>query len=315
MRLLLALAMTVVLAATLGPRTASAERLRAAGSRISMDLPKGFMTADRFTGFINETLSASFVVAEMPAEAYAKMVSSLTPEALATRGFRAAKLGRLTRAETHTYVLAEQTEPNTGMVVQKFLLLLSTPDQTILISGNLPKAGAKQLTPQAMEKALVSARIEAAPAPQSDLVAMSYLGSFKPVSTVVGQTRLFARDGAPIGTPEIRNHPIVILAPSLDRQPVPNPEAKAGMALLQTASLTAIDVIETAEVTIDGLKGIALTAKAKDKDSAAPQQVYQVFLPLPAGGFVRFLAITPEAEAAALLPEFKAMAASIQAKR
>jgi hypothetical protein len=307
-RLLSAVVCGVVLTAS----AAMADRQMAAGSRVSMDIPAGFKPAQRFVGFMHEPLSASFLIVEAPAAAFEELKTSLNLEALATRGLTNLKHNKLARNEEHAYVTGIGEGP--GGRYDRHLLVIKFPDLAVLVTGNVPQAAVKagKLSTAAIVKALTSLAVEAQAAQQQDLFVLTELGPFQAAPTKAMQSRLFVQPGAPVGTPAITDHPLFIVAPSIDARAIGDVGLAARTAILSVAGAKIDDITEASDVTIDGLKGVALTATGTTIASGTPLLIYQVLLLLPEGGFFRMIGMTPGAEAATNLPHFKAMAASFK---
>jgi hypothetical protein len=291
---------------------AMAERQMAAGSRVSMDIPAGFKPAQRFVGFMHEPLSASFLIVEAPAAAFDDLKTSLNLEALATRGLTNLKQSKLVRKEEHAYVTGIGEGP--GGRYDRHLLVIKFADLAVLVTGNVPQAAVKsgKLTTAAIVKALTSLAVEAQAAPQPELFTLSDVGPFQAAPTKAMQSRLYVKPGAPVGTPAITDHPMFIVAPSIDARAIGDVGLAARTALLSVAGAKIDDITDASDVIIDGLKGVALTATGTTATSGAPLLVYQVLLPLPEGGFFRMIGMTPGGDAATNLPQFKAMAASFK---
>jgi hypothetical protein len=101
-----------------------------------------------------------------------------------------------------------------------------------------------------------------------------------------------------------------MVAPSLDKRPVGEPE-KLAVALL--ASLPGYKEIKTAEphaIKAGDLDGVEVTAKAIDEDDGAPVRLYQAMLLAKDGGYFRLIGIATEREAPDLEPEFPKIAQS-----
>jgi hypothetical protein len=292
-----------------------AARVRAPGTAISMDLPPGFTPAARFSGFMHEALNASFLIVEMPAAAFNKMKAESGPDVLAARGFLDVKPGQLSLPNEHIYITAEQIHAQTGLRFAKFILVLRGADKTYMVSGNLPKQSVPKLSLAVMQTAMESLRIETDEAPQKDLFTLKLSGDFKLAGSALGQTRMYVRDGAPMGTAEIRKHPMFVVAPSIDQQDVGDLDAAARALLTSTASVKSIEVTTTEPITIDGLKGLVMLARGLDKTDGSEIKLYQVLLPLKGGGFFRLLGLTPAEPADSNIAAFRSMAASFKRTR
>ena len=72
--------------------SAQAELRQAPNSRVAIDLDARFVPSNRFSGFTDEQSGASFIIVEMPPQAYNELKHiGDSPEALATRGLTEAQ--------------------------------------------------------------------------------------------------------------------------------------------------------------------------------------------------------------------------------
>jgi hypothetical protein len=205
--------------------------VQAAGSRVVMDLPGAFQTAPRFVGFFDEKRQISFVISDLPAEAFAKLADGFTPAILAERGFLDPREGVLERKDRYLYRRFAQTSPN-GLV-QKFVLVFANDEATGMVSANVPtpllSSGA--VTERDIEVMLISARLATA---KSELPLVATLGdtaSLKPALTY-GQTQIWTVDGKH-GEPGALSPAIIVAASvSFDGVAKPRQVAAAGLSSL-----------------------------------------------------------------------------------
>ncbi len=284
---------------------------QAPNSRVVLDLPPSYAAAKLYSGFEDTPRGISIVILEAPAEAYAQMANGFTPERLATRGVLDARKENLSRAGPHLYMRGSQRAP-VGLY-EKFFVLFEDDGATVLVSVNVP-ATEMQANPSIVgeiEAILASART-APTAERADLFELTDLASFAQAGTLVGTSKVYTRDGRlePASPDEERS--LFIVAPSIDRRPIPDAEAFARRLLETVSGYTKLSVASAEPVTIDGLAGIRLRAEAEDAKTARPVFLHQTFLPAPGGGYYRMLGIAPASEADATLPEFERLAAGFR---
>ncbi len=284
-------------------------RKQAPGARTSMELPTGFVAADTFSGFTNETLGASLVVLEMPAVAFVQIGSGLTADALASKGITDIQFRKLPRADDHIFLTGEQVAPG-GEVIAKYMLVFRNEDATVLITANLKKKSiaADPRAPGRIEATLASAVIEEKPAPQKDLFTLTYVGDFKRSEAMMGQMRSFMRLDTPFGTPAARAHPLFIVIPPLDRRPVDDVDQTLQRQLSAMTKYSNVEIVTSQALVVDGLRGQAVTATAKERDDGAERSLYAVMLPVPGGGSFTMIGTTPAALHHADMAEFAKMA-------
>ncbi len=299
---------------TLSARAAHAEVQQAPGSRVAIDLPTGFTPARAYSGFENAALSSSFVIMEMPGEAFDQVKAGLTPEALAGKGITKVQLKSLARPDPHVYLSGEQPSPM-GRIA-KFMLVIRDGNASALISGNIPTEAidSGKLTVAAVEAALKSARIASTAMPEKPLFTLTDIGSFKSAGSVAGTAKAYTLDGSLAPPPGAKStgRELFLVAPSLDARPVGDLEAFTKAALLSLAGAKDLKVATFEPVAIGGLKGLASTASGRDTNEDRPLHVYHVVLVNPAGGYYRLVGMTYDADPKPRLAEFERMANSFK---
>jgi hypothetical protein len=268
--------------------------LQAQGSRVIMDLPKAFVPAPRFVGFIDEKRQISFVIADFPAEAMAKMADGFNASKLQERGFLDPREGTLARTDTYIYRRFAQTSPN-GLM-QKFILVFGNGDATGMVSANVPtpllSSGA--VTEREIETMLVSARLATQKLSLPIVATLGDTASLK-LALTYGQTQIWTVDGKS-GASDVMS-PSIILAASATYEPVAKPAQLAAAALTATAGHRNIALIGVpVSVTLGPHNGIELTATADAEKSDEPRALYQFLMPQADGGYIRFIGIAPRAD-------------------
>ncbi|CFX33996.1 exported protein of unknown function [Candidatus Filomicrobium marinum] len=304
-------ALFVVLAASFmfGALQASALPQQALNSRVVLDLPEGFEPSPLFSGFTNENLGVSYVIFETPHEAYDELISGFTAEGLAKRGITSVERGTLPRTDDHIYIRAQQTSP-TG-TYEKFFVVFRTADQSVLVSANVPVEIMRNrtITAEDIERVLSSAKT-AAHLTVRELYRLGYLGEFKRAGTVIGTSTVYTRDGRFEPERKGQSRPVFMIAPSLDKRPVKEPQAFATKLLTSLTGYRQLKLSTPTEVTIGGLEGISIEATAVDATDENPVNLLQILLPAPGGGYYRLLGITPTSQT--LIPEFRRIAQSFE---
>lgn len=282
---------------------------QAPNSRIVLDLPPGYAPSPLFSGFQNETLGVSFIILEAPATEYDKMAQGFSPQELAKRGITDARVASLARNDKHVYMTAKQT--SAAGAYAKYFVLFRTDDQTILVSVNVPAKAIEDgsVKPEEIEQILASARTTEKPAVR-DLFSLSYLGPFKEAGTLVGTSKVYTLDGKlePERTGVTRS--AFMVAPSLDKRPIGDPDKLAVALLASLPGYTNVKPGEPQEVEINGLNGVEVQADAVDEDDGHPIRLYQAMLLGKDGGYYRLIGIATAEDAKRLEPEFPKIAKS-----
>ncbi|MGD9829148.1 MAG: hypothetical protein AB7U66_10510 [Hyphomicrobiaceae bacterium] len=285
---------------------------QAPNSRVALPLPAGYEPSPLFSGFTNEALGVSIVVAEFPGSVYERMAAGFTSEALSKRGIVDVRPGTLIRQGKHIYLRARQT--TAAGRYAKLLLLIEEAGVTALVSVNVPEGVLDDgtATLSGLERALEGARVTASRATAKYTYRLEYLGRFREVATLLGTTKLFSIDGKPRDVTAGAEQPVLIVAPSLDQRPVVDLEATAKRAMSQLETVRDLRVIESRVVRIGGLDGVELTAHARDERANVEIVVYQVLLKGKAGGYFRIVGFYPRTSAPQLLGEMQRIAASFR---
>jgi len=291
------------------PQMAAATPQQAPNSRVVLDLPPDYTPSPLFSGFQNETLGASLVILEAPADEYDKMAQGFTPQELAKRGITDVRQATLPRSDPHIYMRARQTSE--AGTYEKFFVLFHTADQTVLISANVPAKAIEDgsVKPEQMAAILASAKTTEKPAVR-DLFSLSYLGPFKEAGTLVGTSKVYTLDGSLVPERGGATRSAFMVAPSLDKRPLADP-AKLAVALL--ASLPGYKDIKPGApepLKIGDLDGVEVWAHAVDEDDNTPVRLYQAMLLGKDGGYYRLIGIATEADAPKLEAEFPKIAQS-----
>ena len=185
----------------------------------------------------------------------------------------------------------------------KFFVLFRTHDQTILVSVNVPAKEIEDgsVDPDEIARVLAIARTTETPAVR-DLYSLSYLGPFKEAGTLVGTSKVYTLDGRL--EPERRGvtRSAFMVAPSLDKRPVGDPDKLAVALLASLPGYKDVKPEEPHDIKIGDLEGVEVSAQAVDEDDGAPVRLYQAMLLGKDGGYFRLIGIATDKDAGRLEP-------------
>ncbi len=309
-------AVVAVLLATGGVANARAEAYRQPpNSRVAMEIGGRFTASGRFTGFLDETTGTSFVIAEMPAQAYDEVKKLADqPAALASKGIVETRKSTLPgRGGEYVYLTGIQRTPMGDYA--KFLLIMREHDVTAMITANVPMAALKNKTisRKRVERVLRSATVRPRTARTAELFRLGYLGRFREALSLMGTSKAYNLTGRPpeagvnrLGTP------LFIVSPSLDKLEVPDIKAAALKAFRTLGGFRKHEVARESKVTIGNLRGYAITGEGEAIKSGRKTAIYLVMLAGKKGGYFIMVGTAPAEEANAYLPEFRKMAASFK---
>lgn len=305
-------AAVLALAALLGmsaPAVVLATPQQAPNSRVVLDLPAGYTPSPLFSGFQSDATGVSYVILEAPAGEYDKMAQGFTPEELAKRGITDVQKGTLARPDSNVYMRAVQ-KSEAGTYAKHFVLF-RTADQTVLVSVNVPKRALddRSVKVEDIEHVLETAKTTEKPAIRR-LYSLSYLGPFKEAGTLVGTSKVYTLDGRiePERAGETRS--AFMVAPSLDKRPVAEPDKLAVALLTSLPGYKDFKPGETRHIHAGGLDGTEVEAEAVDADDGKPIHLYQAMLVGKDGGYFRLIGIVTPPDVARIGGEFPKIAHS-----
>jgi hypothetical protein len=298
-----------------GPMAAVAKPMQAPGTRVVMDLPEGFKPASRFLGFEHQS-GASIVLLELPGHAFRQMQAALTAKMLASRGI--VDVEPLALGENDPRVALTGRQGTQIGWFHKVMLLIGDPKTTALVTANIPEAAIESgaISRDAVITAVKSTSLAGAAVARKQRYQIADPAPLKFAGTFAGDALLFNQNGT---LPRERTTDALttfVVAGSLDTRPVTGDREAIAMRLLQSLrDLDRLTVPQTGPITIDGLDGIAQTARADyvtEGREPQPIVIYHVVLFEPEGGYVRMIGQAPLAEGRTALADFKRIAASFR---
>lgn len=283
--------------------------------RISLRLGPSFRRSDRFSGFVDDITSTSFVILEFPASAYEQMKSlGENPAALAAQGVTNVEQRQLKeRAGDYVYLTGAQ---KTALVeYAKFFLIFRERGVAAMITVNVPQAALDMhtITVADIEYALTSAAVmeeaDIAPAP----FYLSYLGPFEEDFALTGSTRGYRvkrRNGADGHNGGPLPRPYFLIASSMHKLPAKEIEAEARKAFQSIEMFRSPVEMSVNSVRIAGRRAVEITGEAVDPRSGEMAGLYLVHVARHRGGYFRLAGYCAKAEIDAYLPEFRKIANS-----
>lgn len=293
------------------PASAQASPQQAPNSRVVLDLPAGYTPSPLFSGFQNDELGVSYVIMEAPLAAYDDIKAGFVSTELAKRGLTDTEEGQLNRTGDYVYMRARQK--SAAGTYAKFFVLFRTADQTVLVSVNVPSGALDKgtLTRGDIEKVLAAATTTDKIVVKS-LYTLAYLGPFKEAGAFVGTSRLYTLDGRMEPERKGEHRSILLVAPSLDKRPVPDAEQLAKSLIGSLAGYKDITTGAPRRITAGGLDGVEIEADAVDSAEGKKMRLYQALLKGGDGGYFRIIGIATAADAERLTPEFLKIARSFK---
>jgi hypothetical protein len=248
---------------------------------VSLDPPRGFVTAQRFAGFQNEVKGASIMVTELPGPA-SEMQKGMTREPLASRGMTLLR-SQTVKARGGNAVLIHVSQSASGIDFLKWILIAGDAKQTVMVVGMFPKGAAEMSLP--LKQAVLSATWSGgAGKPQPLEPARPYEGlAFRVDPTPalklagrVGNTLVFTESGS-MG-PGDADQAILVIGGSVSEASIKDVGAFAKERAGRSTQVGTLRNIKGRALTGDGLPGYELLADAQDARTGRDMRMYQLVL-------------------------------------
>ena len=280
-------------------------------SGIKIRHPEGFEKADSFDGFGQAETQSSVLVISL-AGPYSKVTAGLTQEKLKARGWTLHSKEDV-KVDGLPGILIHFEQPAIGKVFLKWSFVSGDEKKTTMVTATFPKSHERELSAR-LKSAVLSARIDrSAPAGVGANLPFTVAPSKKlKLTPVVSNTLGYTKDGViPVKSPK---DPLFMVAPSLGKVVVEDKRQFAERNLRESAGTKELVVKSTDAITIAGLDGYESLAEAEDAKSGTALIVYQVIL-FDEDSFILLKGYVGTELRDEYLPQFKAMARSLQKKK
>ena len=290
---------------------AHAQPVFPSGGAIGLEMPPGWRPAPGFQGFVGPG-GASVLVAEMPAEAFPQLAAGMTPERLATTGFRESSRRPFAVAGREGVLLTGRQRQG-ARDLDRLLLVFPAEGLTGLVTVNLPDASPAALREAEAALGTVTLRVAT---PEARRAALPF--TFEETAGLRLRD-VSAGSGVSLAPPDAARgaaEPTMIIAAALGDAPAVTParrSAAATAALLGLRQYRDVRITATEERVVAGQDGIVIAAEAVDATTGAPLRLMQwIAFPPGAGSTLRAVAEAPAATFDAALPEFERVVASLR---
>jgi hypothetical protein len=283
----------------------AAEPVFPPASRVGIVPPQDMVPSKRFSGFENSEKAAAISFVEMPAEAYAQLVTGLTKDALKRQGLDVTSRESLKFGDkTGVLIAGSMAGPIKG---RKWVLAVKGADMTALLIAQV-QGGEDGYSEAQMRNALKSVSLRGPVSLDEQISALPFRvgdkAGFRPVRVLSGSSVLFTE--GPLDTIKAVEQPIVILAVSLNPSPPPGErrEQFARAALSSNEVLKEISIERSESFRFKGQDWHEIVAKAKDAASGEPIIVMQTIRFEP-DRYVRMVGLTRVEKRDQILPRFR----------
>ncbi|MBY0251309.1 MAG: hypothetical protein K2X54_08000 [Methylobacterium organophilum] len=304
------------LAASLGSAARAGDPVYPAGSRFGFDPPADMSLSRRFSGFERKEGGATVSVVELPANAFAELVSGFTDANLLSQGFAVEKREEVKIGDNEgmLYTGEQPADPGSSApAIRKWILVVGTPTVTgLIIAQALPDAETeasmrKMVTGVTLRPALsLTQQVDALPFRIADMA------GFRPVRVMAGNSVLLT--SGPKDQMQNLEQPILVLAQAV-QQP-PGAEQRDGFARAALVSNQTLKdfVIERAQsYRSNGVDWHEIVARALDQPTNQPVVVMQTIRFAP-DGYIRALGVVRQDQRDGVLAKFRQVVDSVQVK-
>jgi hypothetical protein len=266
----------VFLVITAFPQSKEPQAARVIGTRVSLKPPQEFTPSSQFPGYGLEAFSSSIVVTEIPGPFSEVSAGFSDSSALMKKGMSA-----LNKQEV-------KVNGQSGLLVQirhnlsvgeflKWILVFGDEKESVIITATFPKEFENELS-EKMKASILTATWDREKniSPTEGLnFTVSEKGDLKLAKRFINMLA-FTKGG--VFPDKAVNNPLLTVGQSVSKFEISDPEGFARARILQTTSVTGIEIEQSSKVTIDNLNGYEMVAKGKDNESGQPMVIYQTIL-------------------------------------
>lgn len=244
------------------------------GSKISMIPPKDFQVAKSFMGFQQAETNSSVMVLDVPGP-FLEVSKALTVENLLKQGVEVENSEQIILNGLPA-VLIKGDQTAYGSIFRKYILVLGTEQETIMINGIVPKDSLA--LGDAVKNALLSTVYDVnkilTPLDAVDFQISTVETDFifaKSMSNML----VYNRDGKiPVETSDKAS---LVIAKAFSKVAITDKKMYATNRI-KTLPVQISKIIKTIAVEINGLKGYEITAEGVNRKTGIKEQAYQVML-------------------------------------
>ena len=310
------LAAGTLAAIAMGASARAADPVFPPGSRFGFDPPADMSLSRRFSGFERKEGGATVSVVELPANAFAELVSGFTDANLLSQGFAVEKREEVKVGDNEgmLYTGEQPADPGASApAIRKWILVVGAPTVTgLVIAQALPDAE----TEETMRKMVTGVTLRPALSLTQQVDALPFriadMAGFRPVRVLAGNSVLLTQ--GPKDQMQNLEQPILVLAQAV-QQP-PSAEQRDGFARAALASNQTLKdfVIERAQsYRSNGVDWHEIVARAIDQPTNVPVVVSQTIRFAP-DGYLRALGVVRQDQRDGVLAKFREVVDSVQVK-
>lgn len=289
------------------------------GTGVGLVPPKGMVPAQSFSGFEDRASGASILVAEFPAEAYAQILPTITPEGLAGSGLQQASPAvdwKIAGGQGGRLIRGRQTAH--GTIFRKWVMLAKGPSTTVMLSVQVPDQKSGTITDAAVDAALKTVTLKAPPTMEQQVEALPFkiddFAGFRVVRVLAGSGLLLTE--GPRDTIPDASQPVVIVANAIGgiaANDKAEREAVAQQAFATIAGVSDVSIVSQKIEEKDGVTWSRIEGRGTYRGSAEAVATLQI-MRFGKEGYIRIVAIARTLGAEAILARVDGLAASVAPK-
>lgn len=311
------LALTVMAVATLMMAFAASGRVRAAdvvfppGARAGLVPPAGFVASRNFRGFENSDKQAAILFVELPQAAFAELEKSMTPEVLTREGVTINKREAITLPDGKGILLMGQQQGG-GLTLQKWLMLASLQDMTLVVTVQLPEASKDAYPEAVLRGAIESVKIRPEPLDEKIGLLPFKFGDLAGFRVMQAENNAAVLTDGPKNDVDVFNQTFMLA--TVNTGGPAQAEARDDFARQSLAALPGfkdIKVTFAEPIRINGQSGYEIRADAKHASSNVDVALVQ-WIRFGPGGYLRIIGMVPKGDWQKTFPRLRAVRDGIE---
>ena len=277
-------------------------------SHVGLVAPASMKPSQTFRGFEDRDASASILILEIPAQAFAGVEKQLSPEVLKKEGMVEEKRETVTLHGAKGLLLAG-TQESENKKFRKWLLLASWPEGGSLVAFQVPEENKSKYPEASVRAALMSVTLRSVVPVDEQLrlvpVKFEDLSGLRPFR-VLGNTSVFLTEGA-TDPKDTAAQPLMIVAVAPGGPEQGSDRANFARQLFAGLNdFKDVRIVGTDVLRLDSLQTYEIQAEAKDPKSEAPMKLVQ-WIRFGHGAFIRFVGVARADAWSEAFPRFRAV--------
>jgi hypothetical protein len=257
------------------------------------------------------------IIGTLPAEAYAELEKSATPDVLQKQGLVVDKREDLPLSAGKAFLItAHQQVDNTTM--HKWLLVAATPELTALVNVQVPDEARERYPESAIRASLATLSVRP-PVPVEEQLGLlpfklGELAGFRVAAVLPGRAVVLsdADTSGPAKAPGTEPHILVAAAPG-NPPSADDRDAFARDVFATIPNISDVRITTSEPLRIGGLQGHEIMASAKDPTSGSDITVVQ-WLRFGGGGYLHMIGVAPSKDWTAAYARFRSVRDGVDAR-